>query len=66
MPRLGVCKYIYRLGNHRDKYQNHARFNLGMEELKTMRAVFTQTEFERKDTLSRVREIEKMLRARTC
>jgi hypothetical protein len=33
-----------------------------MDELRQQRSSFTQAEFKRKDTLSRVREIEKMLR----
>jgi len=32
-----------------------------MDELKAMRAFFTQAEFKRKDAISRVREIEKKL-----
>lgn len=34
-----------------------------MDELRQQRLTFTQAEFKRKDTLSRIREIEKMLRA---
>lgn len=34
-----------------------------MEEPRQQRSAFTQAEFKRKDTLSRVREIEKTLRA---
>gem|GEM_PF-737543 len=42
--------------------EEYARITDEMEELRQQRAVFTQAEFKRKDALSRVREIEKMLR----
>ncbi|NLI93925.1 MAG: hypothetical protein GX434_17535 [Peptococcaceae bacterium] len=40
--------------------EEYARITGEMDELKAMRAVFTQAEFNRKDSLSRVREIEKI------
>ena len=40
----------------------YARITGEMEELRRERSAFTQAEFKRKDTLSRAREIEKMLR----
>jgi len=42
--------------------EEYARITGEMEELRQQRAAFTQAEFKRKDTLARVREIEKMLR----
>jgi len=42
--------------------EEYARITNEMEELRQQRSVFTQLEFKRKDTLARVREIEKMLR----
>lgn len=44
--------------------EEYARITNEMDELRQQRAVFTQAEFKRKDALSRVREIEKMLRER--
>ncbi|MCR4436657.1 MAG: recombinase family protein [Clostridiales bacterium] len=42
--------------------EEYARITGEMEELRQQRSAFTQAEFKRKDTLARVREIEKMLR----
>jgi hypothetical protein len=42
--------------------EEYARITNEMEELRQQRAAFTQAEFKCKDALSRVREIEKMLR----
>jgi hypothetical protein len=42
--------------------EEYARITGEMEELRQQRSTFTQAEFKRKDTLSRIREIEKMLR----
>lgn len=42
--------------------EEYARITNEMEDLRQQRSVFTQAEFKRKDTLARVREIEKMLR----
>lgn len=42
--------------------EEYARITNEMEELRQQRSAFTQAEFKRKDTLSRVKEIEKMLR----
>lgn len=42
--------------------EEYARITGEMEELRQQRSVFIQAEFKRKDALSRVREIEKMLR----
>ena len=42
--------------------EEYARISNEMEELRQQRSAFTQAEFKRKDTLSRVKEIEKMLR----
>jgi len=41
--------------------EEYARITGEMEELRQQRSTFTQAEFKRKGTLSRVREIEKML-----
>lgn len=43
--------------------EEYARITNEMDELRQQRLTFTQAEFKRKDTLSRIREIEKMLRA---
>jgi rubrerythrin len=44
--------------------EEYARITREMDELRQKRMSFTQAGFERKDALSRVREIEKMLRER--
>jgi len=41
--------------------EEYVRISGEMDELKAMRAFFTQAEFKRKDAISRVREIEKKL-----
>lgn len=42
--------------------EEYARITNEMDELRQQRSVFTQAEFKRKDALSRVKEIEKLLR----
>ena len=42
--------------------EEYARMTNEMEELRQKRSAFTQAEFERKDALLSVREIEKILR----
>jgi len=42
----------------------YTRITNEMTEFRQQRSAFTQAEFKRKDTLARVREIEKMLRGK--